>query len=594
MRYPRISHSVPVLLFVALLIGCAAVAAVSVKPPTPSTGGSPVRLRLRVTKSTLRSGEAISVWVEFLDRDYGQVQNDGRRDVVFEFASRRRSTERKVVNGGDWSTGTMYTAGDAGTVDITVQSVGLNSDQTTLVVTPRPASWLSQALGLFETTAYADPLTQFRFDPLANVTSVNESVDKDGRQLKFRLIWSPPPKDNTTVEISTDPPSMIKYNDKSSYGFANITFGSENAVAEIFVISSQEGKITLKANAVGTDKHASATAAFIKPEAKKIRFKDEPKEMPPGENLISVTMEVTDKENFPVQSGKDRTVLFQKGSDLIPVEFDPPSVKLVADQTSYPITLHLNLKDLKEAPPEIMIFAKSDGLESVPKPITLLGQVKGIKLVGLPDILPGKVDKEFNVELVDKEGNLVSTDRDRMINLTATDGTFSPPAPVKIPKGQSVARVHYVTSGSPAKAVINANSEGLIGFTRPVELVIALYWLVLSALGGGLLGGIIRHFHANGYTIPRLLPCWTGQCWDLGFVGKLVGSIVGGLILYLLVKFGLYRALGALPLPDALDSGTRLFAFLFGVVGGYAGIYLFDWLISKFLPSTQQQAAPAV
>ena len=70
-------------------------------------------------------------------------------------------------------------------------------------------------------------------------------------------------------------------------------------------------------------------------------------------------------------------------------------------------------------------------------------------------------------------------------------------------------------------------------------------------------------------------------------------SIVGGLILYLIVKLGFYRAIGSVPLPEALDIGTKLVAFFFGVLGGFAGIYVLDWIVNKFVPGAQQQPAPA-
>jgi hypothetical protein len=57
------------------------------------------------------------------------------------------------------------------------------------------------------------------------------------------------------------------------------------------------------------------------------------------------------------------------------------------------------------------------------------------------------------------------------------------------------------------------------------------------------------------------------------------------------LRFNFVRS--SLPLPEAVDSGTKLVAFFFGVIGGFAGIYLFDWVLSKLLPGVQQQAASA-
>jgi hypothetical protein len=45
-------------------------------------------------------------------------------------------------------------------------------------------------------------------------------------------------------------------------------------------------------------------------------------------------------------------------------------------------------------------------------------------------------------------------------------------------------------------------------------------------------------------------------------------------------------------LTEGPDIGTKLVAFFFGVVGGYAGILVFDRLL-KLVPGAQQQTAPA-
>lgn len=592
MRYLKTIRGVSVLFLLILLSSCATVIALSVTPVTDSTEDSPIRLRLQVAKSTLRSGEATSVWIEFLDRDYQKVQNDGTRTVVFRVDPRRRNTgyisEREVVvRRGEWSGGTMFTAGEPGSVVVIGESEGMNSDETTLVVTKPAASWLTRLLGMFETVAYADP-TEFKLKPSDRTTSANEK----GARLDFQLSWAPPPAADTTVKISTDPPSKILYDGKESYGTVDIRLGpNKGASDDISIISSQEGRVTVTANVVGESKYASATAYFTKPVAERIIFKAEPKEIPPGDNVIRITLNVTDQGGYPVKSGKDRKLSFWKGNDRDHVEFEPSSEVDLSPEDSF-VETSIHLKEMP-AGTEIRIGAFSQGLESGLKTIAILRQVKAVKLTSAPpEVMLGETG-ELTLELLDKDGNLVSTDRDRTINLMATHGTLSS-ALVTIPKGQSVAKVRYLASGSAAKADIKANSEGIGSASLRVPLFIAMYWLVIVALGGGLLGGVIRHISKNGYKLPRILPCWTGECWDLGLVGKLAVSIVGGLILYLLVKLGFYQVIGPLPLPEALDIGTKLVAFFFGVVGGFAGIYLFDWILSKFLPGAQQQPAPVV
>ena len=88
MRYPKTNRSVAVLLFLILLIGCGGLIVLSAPVAAEPTAGSPVRLRLKVSTSQFQKGQWTSVWAEFLDRNYKQVQNDGTRVIQFVAAPR--------------------------------------------------------------------------------------------------------------------------------------------------------------------------------------------------------------------------------------------------------------------------------------------------------------------------------------------------------------------------------------------------------------------------------------------------------------------------------------------------------------------------
>src|SRR5436305_1975436 len=84
MNYRNTMRSLQVLFLMILLIGCGGTFGLSAPTAAHSNGGAPLRLRLRVEQNTLRSGQSIKVWAEFLDGDYNQVANDGTRNVHFE------------------------------------------------------------------------------------------------------------------------------------------------------------------------------------------------------------------------------------------------------------------------------------------------------------------------------------------------------------------------------------------------------------------------------------------------------------------------------------------------------------------------------
>ena len=583
MRYPRTIRPVSVLFLLIFLVACGALFVLAAPARFESAGGgSPARLRLRVKNSSPRAGEATSVWAEFLDRDYVQVQNDGTRVIQF-FAAPRGSgdfsQQQVTVRSGDWSAGTTFTSNAPGKVVVTASSEALDSDQTVVLVTRQASSFLSR---LFETTAYAqDDL--FALSP----AKVDMSAGNKSRA-KFQLSWLPAPAVETPVRISTNPPATINYRDESFDGVADIKLPLTGKSDEIYISSPSETTVQVTAIMEGTGRRASAIANFIRALPEKIIFEDEPREIPPDRNVIPITLQVADRGTSVVNSDQDRTFHFKKGSDTYQIDFDPPSVVVAANQST--AQTYVYLKQMPESG-ELTIYADSPGLRTGMKTITIRRQIAGLRITGPSPVTLGGTGAEFNVELVDKNNRLVSTDKERTVSLTATSGVLTP-NPLIIPSGSNMAKIRYTSSGSAAKAEINAHSEGINSGSLEVQLVTALYWLVTFALLGGLIGGVVRHFSKDGYRLPRILPCWTGECWDLGLVGKLAVSIVGGLIMYLIVKLGFYRVIGSLPLPEALAVGTKLVAFFFGVVGGYAGILVFDRL-GKLVPGAQQQTAPA-
>jgi len=89
-------------------------------------------------------------------------------------------------------------------------------------------------------------------------------------------------------------------------------------------------------------------------------------------------------------------------------------------------------------------------------------------------------------------------------------------------------------------------------------------------------GGVVRHI-SKDYKLERVLPLRTSNGWELGLVGRVGCSIVCGLFLYLTLKLGLSGML-SWQLPAGLDVGTKLLAFFFGGIGGFAGTVVFDRL----------------
>jgi len=301
MRYPKTIRPVSVSFLLIFLTVCGALFALAAPAPldSKSGGGSPARLRLRVKNSSPRAKEATSVWVEFLDRNYVQVQNDGNRVIQFISAPRGNGSfaqQQVIVGPGEWSAGTTFSGTAPGKVVVTASSEALDSDQTVVLVTRQASSFLSQ---LFETTAYAEK-------ELFELTPASDEMPAKSRA-KFELSWLPAPSVETPVKITTYPPATINYKEESFVGFAEIKLPPTGKSEEIYVSSPTEMTVQVTATMEGTGRRASAIANFIRPVPEKIVFVDEPQEVPPDLNVIPITVQVADRGLAPVKSDQDRT-----------------------------------------------------------------------------------------------------------------------------------------------------------------------------------------------------------------------------------------------------------------------------------------------
>jgi len=563
MRYPKTHRSVVVLLFVTLLVVCGGLIVLSAPAAAQRPGGSPLRLRLKVSTSQLKKGQWTSVWAEFLDRNYEQVQNDGTR--VIQFAATPRGTgsfsqQQVTVKAGAWSAATAFTSSAPGKVVLTASSEALDSDQTVLLVTPQAASFLSQ---LFETVAYAQE-DSFELTPSKFETSTGES------RAKFELNMLPARSVETDVVISTEPAATIHYKEKSYEGVAaDIRLSVTGKSEPIYISSQNEGSVQVIATIKGSERRASAIAKFSAPMPDTIIFDAEPQEISPDINRIPLSVQVVDRGLFPVNSDQPRIFTFRNACDKYHLDFEPISSSNTKTAQTWVL-----LKDVP-AGAELTVYADSPPLKPGKKTITILREIAGLRIDGPDDVTVGRAGEEYAVSFVDKDGKVVKTDRDRTVNLTATSGTFTP-AQLTIPHGQSSGKVRYTSSGPAAGAQLNAASDGLDSKSKKINLVTAIYWLVISSLFGGLVGGVVRHI-SKDYKLERVMPRRTSDGWELGLVGRVGCSIACGLFLYLTLKLGLSGML-SWQLPAGLDVGTKLLAFFFGGIGGFAGTVVFDRL----------------
>jgi hypothetical protein len=330
-------------------------------------------------------------------------------------------------------------------------------------------------------------------------------------------------------------------------------------------------------------------ANFAPPHPSKIIFGDDLRDISSTQCTVPISVQVADDGGSPLQPDQEELITFQSANGEDFVKFDPPSVVLSSNRRYAQSMLHLSGLPMGN---ELKLLAVSQGqsnLKPGQKTIIIRSPIEKVMITGPTEVTRGNTKAEFTVQLTDKDGKHLVADWDRRINLSVTNGSLNP-TQVTIRKMEDQARVQYTSSSSIGKVLLKAESVGLADGSLEVLLVTAPFWLVLAALVGGLVGGVVRQIHKD-YKLERIMPKWNGECWDLGLVGRIAGSVVSGLFLYWTMKFGLARMIGSPALPAALDLGTRTVAFFFGGIGGFAGTVVFDRLVSWCLPAPKKEEA---
>lgn len=587
MSLPITSRSLRILLLIVFVIGCAGLAQQASHTSAHPTVGAPLRLRLKVEHTSLSERTTINIWADFLDGDYDPVPSDGTRIVKFEIVQPRAvsgsiSPPEFTVKPGERSAFAKFTSGQPGRVLIRASSIGLDSDETFVLITPKAASFLTQILGMFETVAYAAP-PRLKFLP--------SSVNTEARsRAKFQLDFGSAPA-GTEIKISTEPPAkiieIIDEKDKDHGCEMNMTAGQNGRFSkEIYITSPDDREVKVLADAHGGSQ-ASALITFTKRRPSKVYFIDGLKEIASNRTEVVMSIQLGDRNENLFKSDQKRTIILKPGNR--DVEFEPKSVQFLPDQESASTTILL--KGLPSGK-ELAVLAESSGdnkLEPGWRSIFIRNPAEKLEVTGQSPVKRGNRNAEFTVQLLDKDNKPTTTDKDRTVNLSVTDGRLIQ-TQVTILKNQDSARVQYVPSFASGKVVLKAQSDSLTEGSKEIVLVTPLWWLVLAALGGSLIGGIARYL-PKGDGLGEYVPFF--KRGSKSFAVNILGSLVSGFIFFLAMKLGLSGALG-FTLPASFDVGMGLAAFLLACIGGYMGIgKVFDGIASLWGRFTAKKESPA-
>ena len=328
---------------------------------------------------------------------------------------------------------------------------------------------------------------------------------------------------------------------------------------------------------------SSAVANFTVPRPSQIIFDSEPTTISPSAAEVPITVRLADDGGFPIAPDREIRVELRSASSGELVVFEPSSVVLAPGQNSAQAVVRL-----RELPfgNELKLLAVSpaSGLRAGQKSIAIQSSIAKLMIEGPVTMIRGTT-VELRIYLTDESGMQFSSDWDRTIELRSDEGRLSTTQLV-IPKGARQAVFRYRSSNALGKALIEAYSSGLKEGSFQIKVVVSAYWLALMASLGGLLGSVARPFPIS--KMRHILPRWDGKQWDLGFVGRILGGTLGGLVLYFTIKSSFLLVPGRL--EALLDIDTRLVAFFIGVIGGFASLTVMEGLTAFFMRGASKES----
>jgi hypothetical protein len=573
------------LLLVMLVMQSPGATATGHRPPA----SPPQRLRLKVHEKTLPVGVKTTFTVEFLDRSYGQVPNDQTRSIKLwqapvpgESGAGNIEPGEVVVNPGEWSSAEIaFVSTQPGRLLLKASADALEDAKTLVTVTRQKASAVSRLSELLEPVVSAAPDHRIEF------MFLNNNAPANGKSpVKLNLL--PPSDQHEELRVNLRVTgAYVEYQGERRFGFAEITIPEgEGASDEISLTSNNPGEIEIRALVEPGGLKQQAKALFERPRPKSIYLDDISPTISSYQREVPFTIKLADQDKVPATSDREQLISLSSPDNSDIVEFDNQgNLNLPANVES--ITSTLRLKQ-PPATAEISLLAKdkTGGLSSDLKTVQLESPVHKLVLSGPLEVTRGGHQAEMTVTLTDAKGTPQPADWERRIYLTADAGRLDP-SEVVIQRGQERATVKYFSPEEVGKYNLRAESHGIAPATLQMRIGTATYWLITLAILGGIVGGVVKHVRKN--RLAQIRPRWTGECWDLGLSGHILGSTVSGLLLYLVFKLGLSQVIGTPILPAGLDVGTRTFAFFIAVIGGYAGIVVLKRLVSWCLPRQQEK-----
>jgi hypothetical protein len=401
------------------------------------------------------------------------------------------------------------------------------------------------------------------------------------------------------IRVVTAPDANIlgKVQEPGSTGFMDIIIGEGSAQSDdIQIRASRPGVVKVSAQVVPDGSRDHVEVQFESPQPAEIVLRDVPSVLPSSRRKVPFTVRLADEKHVLLDA-LQQDWRIQLGIDGDPEEAtsDPDSVILSPRQPSGQAVLHL-----RKFPPDGQVrLLAQDAAQRIPhteKTITLTSPLQKVLVTGLSEVTRGQSSSDLTVHLLDQDRRHVTADLIRKVIVRAERGVVNP-SEVWIKPGQEHGHVAYFSPSAIGEDTITAENPGLELGEWKITVVTSTAIIALFAGLGGMLGSVIRQVFKS--RVRHLLPGWTGGHLKPGLMGEALGGIVCGLVLFQSAK------LGVLPVTEwvghgvSLSTGSRMFAFLWGVLGGFGGVVVLERLLDRLFPDqgrgqTPQTISPAV
>jgi len=317
---------------------------------------SPIRLRVKVEKSTVKLNEGTHVIIEFLDRGYKPAPNDADRTIQFALhllgvgqtnAGEISSPSIKVPKGAWSSWDVTFKARAAGRWVITASSQNLLTAQTLVSCNgQRSTSWLSR---LLDPAVYAEPKITLQFLPPAL-----DAIQYPANDLIPAELWlgvNPPlrPKQKLRVILKTDCDCRVSYplDENPQPGFHYILFDQEgdyqsqpihirSAIPRTVKVSA---RLELEGPARGGQESdgTSVLVRFVRPEPKKILLNEndpdgQAQPIPPYQRRVPLSISLADQDGAVIKKlEQDQEIKLTSLTHSKLVSFEPMPLILRKD-----------------------------------------------------------------------------------------------------------------------------------------------------------------------------------------------------------------------------------------------------------------------